>query len=124
MFLCRGDSNMSDNTVVKQSNISINVGLNADKHPVSIDWSAEDSGLDGKKDAKAIMLALWDKPEKSTMRIDLWTTEMTVEEMQFFMYETLASMADSYDRATNDAPTTKAMRDFAAKFGKMAKVLK
>ena len=115
---------MSDTKVVKQSAIHVNVGLNAEKLPVIIDWSAEDSGLDGKKEAKAIMLALWDKAEKSTMRIDLWTTEMTVEEMQFFMYETLASMADTYERSTNDNETTKAMRDFAAKFGKLAKVLK
>lgn len=58
------------------------------------------------------------------MRIDLWTTEMTVEEMQFFTYETLRSMADSYERATSDKELSNEMREFAAKFGKAAKVLK
>jgi gliding motility-associated protein GldC len=115
---------MSTNDIAKQSDISIQVGLNSEKHPVKIEWMAQDSGLDGKKESKAMMLAFWDKIEKSTMRIDLWTTEMTVEEMQFFTYETLRSMADSYERATSDKELSKEMREFANKFGKAAKVLK
>jgi gliding motility-associated protein GldC len=115
---------MNHNEIVKQSEISINVGLNNEKHPVKIEWAAQDSGLDGTKESKAMMLAFWDKLEKSTMRIDLWTTEMSVEEMQFFTYETLRSMADSYERATSDKELSKEIREFANKFGKSAKVLK
>lgn len=117
-------STMNHNEIVKQSEISINVGLNNEKHPVKIEWAAQDSGLDGTKESKAMMLAFWDKLEKSTMRIDLWTTEMSVEEMQFFTYETLRSMADSYERATSDKELSKEIREFANKFGKSAKVLK
>jgi len=117
-------SNMNPSEIVKQSEISINVGLNSEKHPVKIEWAAQDSGLDGTKESKAMMLAFWDKLEKSTMRIDLWTTEMSVEEMQFFTYETLRSMADSYERATSDKELSKEIREFANKFGKSAKVLK
>jgi len=115
---------MNTNDIVKQSEISISVGLNNEKHPVKIEWSAQDSGLDGKKEAKALMLAFWDKIEKSTMRIDLWTTDMSVEEMRFFAYETLRSMADSYERATSDKDLSKELRAFANKFGQAAKVLK
>jgi hypothetical protein len=115
---------MNPSEIVKQSEISINVGLNSEKHPVKIEWAAQDSGLDGTKESKAMMLAFWDKLEKSTMRIDLWTTEMSVEEMQFFTYETLRSMADSYERATSDKELSKEIREFANKFGKSAKVLK
>ncbi|CAN5579965.1 gliding motility protein GldC [soil metagenome] len=113
----------ADNTPVKRSDIKITVSLNAEKHPVAIDWHAEDSGMDGNHSAKSFMLALWDKPEKSTMRIDLWTTEMSVEEMQFFFYETLASMADTYERATNDKERAVEMRAFAQNFGKKTKVI-
>ncbi|MFM7016948.1 MAG: gliding motility protein GldC [Bacteroidota bacterium] len=115
---------MSANDIAKQSEIKIQVGLNNEKHPVKIQWSAEDSGLDGNKESKAMMLAFWDKIEKSTMRIDLWTTEMSVEEMQFFTYEILRSMADSYERSTSDKDLSKEIREFANKFGKSAKVLK
>ena len=58
------------------------------------------------------------------MRIDLWTHEMTVEEMEFFFYQTLASMADTYQRATNDDDMAKEMRAFAQRFGKEKNVLK
>lgn len=115
---------MNPNEIAKQSEINIQVSLNNEKHPVKIEWSAEDSGLEGKKESKAMMLAFWDKIDRSTMRIDLWTTEMTVEEMQFFTYEILRSMADSYERSTSDKDLSKEIREFSNKFGKAAKVLK
>ena len=111
-------------TIVKKSDIKISVSLNAEKHPVSINWKADDAGLEEARDTKSFMLALWDKAEKSTMRIDLWTTEMSVEEMQFFFYETLASMADTYQRATGDEENAKEMREYSKTFGKKVKVLK
>lgn len=113
----------NDNIVAKKSDIRISVSLNADKHPIGINWQADDSGIEGMRDAKAFMIALWDKPEKSTMRIDLWTEEMTVEEMQLFFYETLASMADTYERSTSDKEMAKEMRDFAREYGKKVKVI-
>ena len=112
-----------ESKVVKQSDIRISVSLNEEKHPVQINWKAYDSGIEGMRDAKAFMIALWDKPEKSTMRIDLWTEEMTVEEMQLFFYETLASMADTYERSTSDKENAKEMRDFARSYGKKVKVI-
>jgi len=115
---------MAENTtVLKQSDIRISVSLNEEKHPVKINWQADDSGVEGMRDAKAFMIALWDKSEKSTMRIDLWTEEMTVEEMQLFFYETLASMADTYERSTSDKEIAKEMRDFAREYGKKVKVI-
>jgi len=109
---------------LKKSDIKIEVALNQDKHPVSINWHAEDAGLEKVREAKSMMLALWDKEEKSTMRIDLWTIEMSVEEMQFFFYETLASMADTYERATNDKINGTELREYARRFGKNVNVLK
>jgi hypothetical protein len=44
--------------------------------------------------------------------------------MQFFFYETLASMADTYERATNDKESGSDLREFARKFGKKVNVLK
>jgi gliding motility-associated protein GldC len=113
----------AEQTINKRSAINIAVSLNEEKHPVGIEWQAEDSGLMGERPAKAFMLALWDVKEKSTMRIDLWTPEMSVEEMQYFFYETLASMADTLERSTGDKVLSKEMRDYARDFGKKVKVL-
>ena len=81
------EATMSINTTIsRRSEIKVAVELNEEKQPVGLQWHAEDAGLQGEKPAKAMMLALWDKNDQSTMRIDLWTHEMTVEEMEFFMY--------------------------------------
>ena len=115
---------MSAGTIVHESEISVNVSLDTEKRPVGIRWSADNAGMETARDARAMLLAFWDKEEKSTMRIDLWTNEMTVEEMQFFFYEALASMADTYERATNDSENGADLRKFAREFGKKVNVLK
>ena len=115
---------MSAGTIAHESEISVNVSLDAEKRPVGIRWSADNAGMETARDARSMLLAFWDKEEKSTMRIDLWTNEMTVEEMQFFFYEALASMADTYERATNDAENGADLRKFARDFGKKVNVLK
>ena len=64
-----------------------------------------------------MMLALWDGKRKTTAAIDLWTRDMTVDDMNFFFYQVLHKMADTYLRATKNAPMAQAMHDFGNKFG-------
>ena len=108
---------------VKKSDIRITVSLNEEKHPVDINWKADDSGIQEMQNAKAFMIALWESEEKGALRIDLWTNKMSVEEMQTFFYQTFASMADTYERATSDKENAKEMRDFARSYGKKVKVI-
>jgi gliding motility-associated protein GldC len=109
---------------LKKSDITVSVSLDEKKHPVKIEWSADDSGTEGFRSSKAIMLALFDIKDQTTMRIDLWTPEMMVEEMQLFFYETFASMADTYERATNDKELGSEIRAFAKGFGLKTKVIR
>lgn len=111
-------------TITKESEIKFKVSLNETNHPMAIDWSADDSGMQGLRPCKAFMLTLFDKKELATMRIDLWTNEMMVEEMQYFFYETLAGMADTYERATNDKPLADDMRKFVRTFGERTGIVK
>ena len=64
------------------SEIKLTVHLDENKVPERIDWEAEDGGA--RSSSKAVLLALWDEQERNTLRIDLWTKEMTVEEMKAF----------------------------------------
>ncbi len=50
------------------------------------------------------------------MRIDLWTKEMMVDEMADFFYQTLITMADTYQRATQNEEMVKELKDFAKDF--------
>ena len=100
------------------SQINITVGLDEQKVPERIEWSATDSTADVQQPAKAMMLAFWDGADKSALRIDLWTKEMMVDEMADFFYQTLMGMADTYGRATQNAEMVGDMKDFAKAFYK------
>ena len=109
---------------MKKSDIRFTVSLNEDKFPQEIKWKADDAGIDGEKDCSSVMISIWDPADKCTLRIDLWTQKMMVEEMQHLFYETFRSMADTYMRSTNDEKASAEIRAFAEKFGKMTSVLK
>jgi gliding motility-associated protein GldC len=100
------------------SDINIKVTLDENKVPESIHWHAGDSNIPHVNKTKAMMLALWDDKDKSSLKIDLWTKEMTVDEMYIFFHQTLLSMGETVKRATGDDQVAKDLREFADAFGK------
>ena len=98
-----------------QSEIKFNVQLDENRVPESLTWTAEDGGVN-QEETKAIMLSIWDNKAKETLRIDLWTKDMPVDEMKQFFHQTLVAMADTYQRATNDEKMADTMRDFCEYF--------
>lgn len=100
---------------MKKSEIKFTVTLDKNNLPINIDWSASDGGVES--NSKAIMLSVWDAEAKNTLRIDLWTKEMLVDEMKLFYHQNLLSMADTLERATSEKEAAKAMRSFAQEFG-------
>jgi gliding motility-associated protein GldC len=101
---------------MKQSEINISVALDENNIPEEIKWDASDGGFDGKQEAKAMILSVWDSKEKNALRIDLWTKDMPVDEMKIFFHQTLVSMADTFERATTDDKMAGDMRDFCQYF--------
>ena len=101
----------------KKSQINIEVTLDDNQVPDQIHWSATDQKGSGPAEAKAILLALFDKEHLDTLKIDLWTKDMQVAEMDRFFYNTLKSMADTYMRATGNNQLAGAMQQFAVYFG-------
>ena len=106
---------------MKKSTINIEVELDENQVPEKIVWDAEDTGT-GLAESKAMMLAFWDKKEANTMRMDLWTKEMMVDEMKMFYHQTLLTMADSFDRATGEAEMSQDLRDFCDYFAERMKI--
>ena len=99
-----------------QSNIRIDVSLNENRVPESITWTASESNEDAARIAKAMMLSFWDGADKSALRIDLWTKDMMVDEMADFYYQTIMTMADTFDRATHQPELVEDMKQFAKMF--------
>lgn len=102
----------------KKSEIKINVELDDNKMPVKIEWEATDAGFNGKKPAKTLMLSLWDEKENVTLGIDLWTKEMTVGEMNAHYHQMLLKMADTFERATNNAEAANMIKNFSSEFAR------
>ncbi|MFM7769585.1 MAG: gliding motility protein GldC [Bacteroidota bacterium] len=95
---------------MEKSTITIDIELDENKVPETISWNAPQLGKTS--NCKAMILAVWDKEERNTMRLDLWTKEMEVDEMKFFVHQTLLTLSDSFERATGDTKMAATMRDF------------
>ncbi len=98
-------------SVKSNSEIKIKVGLDENKVPEKIMWSADDGEIVD-MEAKAAFLSLWDSKTKDTFKIHLWTKKMPVDEMKQFYHQMFLSMADSFQTATGDDKMTATMRDF------------
>jgi gliding motility-associated protein GldC len=86
----------------------------------SIRWSATDAPMPGPQDARAMILALWDPEARTSLRIDLWTKDMTVEDMNDFFFQTLLTLADTYRSATNNESIMADIKHFAREFAEKA----
>lgn len=100
----------------KTSQITVDVALDESKVPENISWKATDSEADGDNDAAAMFLSFWDHVGKSALRIDLWTKDMTVDEMANFTYQTMMGIAETFKRATKDEELANGIRKFSEDF--------
>ena len=105
----------------KNSKIEISVDLDDNKIPEKIVWSAEDGNIKN-KESKALFLSVWDSEKKESLRIDLWTKEMPLDEMKIFFHQTLVAMSDTFNRATQDEKMTATMNDFCDYFAEKMKL--
>jgi gliding motility-associated protein GldC len=103
-------------------NIQIEVELDENHVPQDISWQADDSGSKEAISCRSMILALWDHNKKDTLRLDLWTKDMTVDEMKIFFHQTLVTMADTLERSIADERIAGDMRDFCAYFAEKMEI--
>ena len=99
---------------MKSSEIKFTVALDENQLPVKINWETSD-GTE-KSECKSMMVALWDAHEQNTLRIDLWTKDMSIDEMKQFFHQSLLSMADTFKKATGEVNITEDLKDYCAHF--------
>lgn len=78
-------------------------------------------GMD-RAECRAMLLSLWDAKQKDTLRLDLWTKTMTVDEMKIFFHQTLLTMADTLKNSTNEEAMAGDMKDFCEYFAEKMKI--
>lgn len=113
---------MEDDKIVKTSKVSVEVGLNANNLPVKMRWTAPDGSIENAT-TKAMLLSLWDPKDNNTMKIDLWTKDMSVEEMKQFFHQTLLTLSDTFEKATGEHNISEDLRDYCFHFAEKMNIL-
>jgi gliding motility-associated protein GldC len=108
---------------MKKSKITIDIELDDNNIPEAISWNSTDAQDKTLQESKAILLSLFDRNTKETLKIDLWTKEMQVAEMDRFVFQTLKSLCDTYYKATQNAKMASAMQQFTTYFGEETEII-
>ena len=107
-----------------KSEIKFLIQLDDKKMPEKIKWQADDADFKGMKESKTMMLSLWDKKDKVTLGIDLWTKDMLVDDMNLHFYQMILKLGDTYRKAASDTETAKMFDTFASEFADKLKLFK
>lgn len=101
---------------MKTAEIKLTVELDEGNNPDNILWESTDSGNADKVPAKAMFLSVWDHNYKNTLKIDLWTKDMPVDEMKRFFHQILVSIGHTYERATSEEDVAQWLAEVAEEF--------
>lgn len=111
---------------MKKAEIKITVELDEENIPNTLTWESTDGDNGEALPAKAMFLALWDHQYKNSLRIDLWTKDMPLDEMKRFFYETLQTLGDTFLRASAQDPVAEAvigdLRDYCDHFAEKMEI--
>ena len=102
----------------RKTELKFTIGLDEKNIPEEIIWEATDAENQEEKECKAIMVSLWDKKENNTLRIDLWTKEMMVEDYANYYLQTLMTTAEAFQKATGNPIAVVEMKKFCEEFAK------
>ena len=106
-----------------KSKIELTIELDENKVPEKLFWTAQDGGITN-QEAKAMMLSVWDSKAQESLRIDLWTKDMPIDEMKVFFHQTLVAMSNTFKKATQDEKMTATMKDFCDYFAEKLELKK
>ena len=109
--------------IAHTSNITLEISLDENKVPETITWNAPDSGVENAK-TKATMLSVWDDKTQETLRIDLWTKDMPLDQMKKYIHQNIMALADTLERAGGEAELAKELREYSLDLGEKMNVLK
>jgi len=100
---------------MKKSKITFEITLDENKVPEKIKWSAPDGGVNN-EDSKSTFISVWNHEKQETLKIDLWTKDMPVDQMNVFIHQTLVSMSETFFKATQNEKIYDAFKQFCDYF--------
>jgi gliding motility-associated protein GldC len=103
---------------MKNSEIHFKINLDEKNIPNTIEWDASDKENEGLETTNSISLNVWDNINNSTLRIDLWTDQMSVTEMKRFYIDILGGMAQNILTSTGDTYISEEIKDLCGRLVK------
>ncbi len=101
--------------------IKFSVDLDENHLPLNIEMDANESTTSD-KNIKALMISAWAAQTRETLRIDLWTKDMPINEMFIMFHQTMMSMSSSLEKATGHEKLAGALRDYCEFFAEETKI--
>ena len=101
--------------------LTFDVELDENQLPLSIEMREGDSQKI-ESGIKALMISAWSAKSRETLRIDLWTKDMPVNEMFIMYHQTMMAMADTLGRSTGHDKLAGALRDYCEFFAEETEI--
>ena len=100
--------------------LKFEVELDENHLPLNIKMYAGDNS--NEENIKSLMVSAWDSKNKETLRIDLWTKDMPVNEMFIMCHQTMMGIATTIEKATGNEKLSAGLRDYCKSFSKEMQV--
>ena len=107
---------------MKKSTLKFDLELDENNLPKKIIMNSSDNQAEDVL-LKSVMIAGWDDETKETLRVDLWTKDMMVNEMFIMYHQTLVSMANTLEKSTGHDKLAGALKDYCEFFAKETKII-
>jgi gliding motility-associated protein GldC len=103
--------------------IKLKIKLDENRIPEKISWESSEKE-DPPRDISSMLLSVWDKQEKNTHAIPLWTKDMIIEDLKLHVFQTIMTMGETYNQATKDTELYNYIKDLGFAFGEKAGIVK
>ena len=106
-----------------KQNLKFEIELDENHLPLKIKMNSGDNNVD-EDSIKALMISAWSAYSKETLRVDLWTKDMPVNDMFIMFHQTMLGMAVSLEKSTGHNKLAGALRDYCHFFSEQTKIMK
>tara|TARA_B100001540_G_C15753506_1_gene618167 strand:- start:854 stop:1177 length:324 start_codon:yes stop_codon:yes gene_type:complete len=106
-----------------KQNLKFEIELDENHLPLNIIMNSGENNVNEDR-IKALMISAWSAYSKETLRIDLWTKDMPVNDMYIMFHQTMLGMAVSLEKSTGHNKLAGALRDYCHFFAEQTKIIK
>lgn len=105
------------------TDILLRVKLDSENIPETIYWKQGSNDEQQWIPAKAFLLSIFEEQTRDTLKLDIWTKDFQMNEMDRFMFNTLQALCETYRKATSNAELAHQFDGFVNYFGEKTQII-